>query len=307
MELKRHKQYIVEWGSISSEVISASRRLSKMIWKHSFDKMTYYSWDEKKPYIEGEFEFDFSSVGFDIDIPFTVTYTIYITNTKEEYDNLFSNVNGDESANSSTDFENHRINIVSGMIGGYPSPDFLSNVMHEVDHVFEYMKGFKKNTTLYDRVINGINSDDTYVKTVATLMYYCFKHEQDAFVHGFYGALCQNKYDGDFKAALYGLSEYYNLSKIKLIVQHEYNREEIKAACSKLGTSYEHVIRFATYIAKRMENKLFKAYMRYCIQKSKITAEGIIQKNKMNPFIFNEYKKIYKNLALKEEKYIDKP
>lgn len=299
----KHKQYIFEWGGVSSDVIKASSRLGIEIWKHSSNSKVYYSYNKQVPYIEGEFEFDFSTVGFDIDVPFTVTYTIYMTDNKKEYDMLFMDVNGDESTNSSTDMCNHRLNIVSGMIGGNPSPDYLSNVMHEVDHVFEYTKGFKKNATLYNNVITGINSNNEYVKAVATLMYYCFKHEQDAFVHQFYGALVQNNYNGDFENALYGYSEFMNLSNIKATVLHKMDRNEVNNACAELGTSFEHVKRFSAYILNKMKNKLFKAYKRYCTVKKNITAEGIIQKNRIKPFIFNGYKERYKNIEIKEEKY----
>jgi len=49
MILGKHKQYIVEWGSVSSDVIKASSVLSKKIWKDSYEKLVYYSWDESKP------------------------------------------------------------------------------------------------------------------------------------------------------------------------------------------------------------------------------------------------------------------
>lgn len=302
----KHKQYIVEWGGVSSEVIKASSRLVKAIWNHSKESSVYYDYDGGVPYLQGEFEFDFSSVGLDVDIPFRITYTIYVVDNLKEYNALFADVNGDESANSSSDLETHRINIVSGLIGGYQSPDFFSNIMHEVDHIFEYLKGYKKNDTLYDKVINGINSNDEYVKGVSMLMYYCFKHEQDAFVHGFYGALVQNKYDGDFEHAIYNFSEYSNLINIKLTVLHKFDRNEVKRACNELGTSFEHVSRFSAYIVNKMKNKLFKAYTRYCIQDKKRLIGEIIQQNKMKPFMFNEYQKRYKDLIIQKPKYIDK-
>lgn len=301
-----HKQYIVEWGSVSSDVIKASANLAKTIWKKSFDQARYYSMDKDKPYVEGEFEYDFKTVGFDIDVPFIISYTIYITDNIDMYNSLFADVNGDESANSSTDFENHRINIVSGMIGGHPSPDFIANVMHEVDHVFEYMKGYKKNDALYNRVVNGINSGNEYIKSVATLMYYCFKHEQDAFVHEFYGALVQNQYNGNFDNALYNFSEYANLFRIKMFVTHDLNRENVKRACVELGTSFEHVLRFSNYISKKMKNKLFNAYKRYCVTAKKTTFEEIRQRNSVKQILFNEYRERYKDLIIKEEKYIDR-
>lgn len=304
--MEKHKQYIFEWGGVNSEVIKAANILAKTIWKDSMNVGVYYSNTEQVPYVEGEFDFDFSSVGFEIDKPFKVTYTIYITDNIQEYNQLFSNVNGDESANSSTTFDEHRMNIVSGMIGGKPSPDYLSNVLHEVDHVFEYMKGYKKNQPLYTKVLEGINSDNEYVKAVAILMYYCFKHEQDAFVHQFYGALVQNQFNGSFEDAIYGYSEYSNLSNIKFNIFHKMDRNGIKQACKELGTSFEHIQRYSAYISKKMKNKLFKAYNRYLtVKQNKLKIEGILQQNRIKPFIFNEFKKRYKNIIIKEEKYIE--
>lgn len=307
MILGKHKQYIVEWGSVSSSVVKASNILSKAIWKDSFKKRVNYSWDENKPYIEGEFDFSFDDVGLDVGSIYKITYTFYMVDNIAQYNRLFSNVNGDESANSSSDFINKRINIVSGIIGWSPSPDFLSNVMHEVDHIFEYSKGFKKNETLYNEILYGLNSDDEAKKTVARLMYFGFKSEQDAFVHQFYGSLVQNKYEGDFDTALHKISEYGNLLNAYVDFVHgRVPRNEIIKACNELGTSFEHVIRFSHYIKNKMMNKLFKAYNRYMINSAKgVTMESIHQKNGAKRMLFAEYQERYKNMEIKKEKYIE--
>ena len=305
--MRKHKQYIVEWGSVNDNVIRASKVLSKAIWKDSFDKRRYFSMGNNKPYLEGEFEFNFDDFGFGYGEIYKITYTIYIVRDIDEYNQLFMKASGDESSNSSSDFIEKKINIVSAMIGGYASPDFLSNIMHEVDHIFEYSKGFKKNESLYQRVLDGINSDNEAVRNVSILMYYGFKGEQDAFAHQFYGMLVQNDFEGDFQTAL-RISEYDNLMRAYLNVIHgDTPRSEIISACKELGTSFEHITRYFNYIKKKMEGKLFRVYTRYMANKTRnATFESMRQKNTVKHMLFLEHKKVYSDLEIKEEKYIDK-
>jgi hypothetical protein len=42
------------------------------------------------------------------------------------------------------------------------------------------------------------------------------------------------------------------------------------------------------------------------VKQNKLKTEGILQQNRIKPFIFNEFKKRYKNILIKEEKYIEK-
>ena len=121
----------------------------------------------------------------------SVAYVLYFTNSLEAYNYLVRTVGSD--ANSEADYEARTLKIVSGYIGGYPSPDFLSTICHEVNHLFEYDKGREIQVGLYEKVKEMLTDEDENRQIVAKALYYTFAHERDAFVHQFYGFLCQEK------------------------------------------------------------------------------------------------------------------
>lgn len=77
-----------------------------------------------------------------------VTYILYISETTKEYNYIMQNIDAD--ANSESDYDNKSITIVSGYIDDYIAPDFLSNICHEVNHLYEYDNGRQKRVDLYE-------------------------------------------------------------------------------------------------------------------------------------------------------------
>ena len=55
--MRRHKQYILEWGSVSDTVEEISNKLPKKIWNDSKEKDVSLSGTYNIPFIEGEFDF----------------------------------------------------------------------------------------------------------------------------------------------------------------------------------------------------------------------------------------------------------
>ena len=76
-----------------------------------------------------------------------LTYVLYVSETTKEYNYIMQNIDAD--ANSESDYDNKSITIVSGYIDGYIASDFLSNICHEVNHLYEYDKGREKRVGLY--------------------------------------------------------------------------------------------------------------------------------------------------------------
>lgn len=298
--MRRHKQYILEWGSVSDTVEEISNKLSKKIWNDSKEKNVSLSDTYNIPFIEGEFDFKM----FDGYIA-TVSYTFFLVDNMQQYNSIFFNNGGDESSNSWSDYDEKRINIVSGIINGYVSPDFFENVMHEVDHIFEYSMGMKKNTKFYDFVKDNLSNYDENVRLVSILIYYGFKHEQDAFVHQFYGRLLQEKYRGTFNDALLTLSEYKNYYQYFDIVFRKKEKSIIEKACSSIGISYNALRRHSKRCLKKFENKLFKAYTKYVVNScTKNPIASFESKNAASNLILSEYKKRYTNIVLKNESYL---
>ena len=78
--MRRHKQYILEWGSVSDTVEEISNKLSKKIWNDSKEKDVSLSDTYKIPFIEGKFDFKM----FDGYIA-TVSYTFFLVDNMQQY------------------------------------------------------------------------------------------------------------------------------------------------------------------------------------------------------------------------------
>ena len=76
-----------------------------------------------------------------------LTYILYVSETTKEYNYIMQNIDAD--ANSESDYDSKSITIVSGYIDGYIASDFLSNICHEVNHLYEYDNGREKRVGLY--------------------------------------------------------------------------------------------------------------------------------------------------------------
>ena len=145
-----------------------------------------------------------------------LTYVLYVSETTREYNYIMQNIDAD--ANSESDYDNKSITIVSGYIDGYIASDFLSNICHEVNHLYEYDKGREKRVDLYDKVreLIGFQKDEAYI--VGNAIYYSFHHEIDAFVHEFYGFLNQEKSNHLNFEQLLKYSEYMNALSIMYLL-----------------------------------------------------------------------------------------
>ena len=307
--MEKHNKYmLLEWGSVSDEVRDASYAIAHMIWNDSKEKEVYYSNDSHFPYIEGRFDADMEQFGFGIGKPLSISYTLYMLDSMAQYQLMFNDNNGDESSNSHTNFDEMRVGIVSAIIGGRISYDFVENIMHELDHVFEYSKGLKKNETLYNKVLNGLKSQNDDVKLVSALIYHCFPHEQDAFVHQFYGRLKQENYVGDYREARYRKSEYRNIFNEFDTIFRRIPRERAEAACKEFGLSYEAIRRYSKFSLKKFDSKLFRAFTKYQINMAtnKDPIGTFEHKTRANNMLFEEYAKRYDGLIIKEESYLNK-
>lgn len=76
-----------------------------------------------------------------------LTYILYVSETTKEYNYIMQNIDAD--ANSESDYDSKSITIVSGYIDGYIASDFLSNICHEANYLYEYDNGREKRVGLY--------------------------------------------------------------------------------------------------------------------------------------------------------------
>ena len=219
-----------------------------------------------------------------------VNYILYVSETTKEYNYIMQNIDAD--ANSESDYDNKSITIVSGYIDDYISPDFLSNICHEVNHLYEYDNGREKRVDLYDKVreLIAMKNNDAYI--VGNAFYYSFQHEIDAFVHQFYGFLKQEKPNHlDFEQLL-TYSEYMNALSAYKFVYNKRNDKKVMNWINYLGYDRKSYFKRLKYGLKKLFTKIKNAYLRYKLENRQMT-EGAIHRLQNNEKIRLEECKKY--------------
>ena len=219
-----------------------------------------------------------------------VNYILYVSETTKEYNYIMQNIDAD--ANSETDYDNKSITIVSGYIDDYISPDFLSNICHEVNHLYEYDNGREKRVDLYDKVreLIAMKNNDAYI--VGNAFYYSFQHEIDAFVHQFYGFLKQEKPNHlDFEQLL-NYSEYMNALSAYKFVYNKRNDKKVMNWINYLGYDRKSYFKRLKYGLKKLFINIKNAYLRYKLENRQMT-EGAIHRLQNNEKIRLEECKKY--------------
>ena len=262
-----------EWKNVSNNVKTVGNEIVELISNAAKQKIKT---DNVKlspvlgyPYVDGSFNYSFKDGSFGELDCIKVSYTVYMVDGYDEYNAIIRGENTMQ-LNSESDYEGKKMSIVSAFVGGYPSKDFTENVYHELNHLYEYSQGMQKNVNLYDIVVNVVNGNidsDELTKMIALTIYYTFKHEQDAFVHQFYGFLIQEHPDGDFEH-LIRYSEYPNLENALSSVMEKSNGSvtEIEKRLGVFGLTIAKYNKRISYGLPRLERKLKNAFRRYCIE-----------------------------------------
>lgn len=208
-----------------------------------------------------------------------LTYILYVSETTKEYNYIMQNIDAD--ANSESDYDNKSITIVSGYIDGYIASDFLSNICHEVNHLYEYDNGREKRVNLYDKVreLIGFQKDEAYI--VGNAIYYSFRHEIDAFVHEFYGFLNQEKPNHLNFEQLLNYSEYANALSAYKTVYSRRNDTKVMKWINYLGYDRKTYFKRLKHGLKKLFTKIKNAYLRYKLENRQMT-EGTIHRLQNN-------------------------
>lgn len=301
--MKKHKAYINEWKNVSDDVIRLTKILAGEIFKHSQSVPRKYSKVNHKVYLTGKFHCNIdeyfpndNKFGFDV---LDVEYVLYMVDSVQEYNSLSSD--GDSVANSSfSDYGNRKLTIVSGIIGGYMSPDYVQDIMHEVNHLFEYGNGMKKKVNLYDKAVELVknNKTESVASIVGKLTYMSFPHEIDAFVHQFYGFLIQNHPKGDFNSLL-RYSMYNNMVQLRYSLNGDVfeSSGNVNSVLKELGMNREQFNKRIHYAVSKLRRKLYNAYCRYRIEYTpNSTVESIIKHDAMYSDMFEKNRRRYSDI-----------
>lgn len=249
---------INEVKNVSNTVVELSNIICKEIIAQAKTTNIYDSTVTYRPFTEGCFKINATKFFRHID-ELTINYVMYIS--KEE--NILQMILNQSQYDNSADYENKSITIVSGFVLNNVEEHFNAKVMHEVNHLYEYDNGMQKRVNLYNKALemitDKINKDRAYV---GRNMYYSFKHEQDAFVHQFYGYLKQNKPKHPFNDLIWK-SEYKNVYNVYGYLCNNYYKETIQAAIKELGFSPNAFMNMIEHRLDRLYGKLYNAFRRY--------------------------------------------
>ena len=265
---------LLEWLSVSDEVSEIAYNISDEIINDVSNRT-----DRKIgkinsiPFVEGNLTHKANGVIGNI----LVVYTIYYCNDDVDYRMLERN----GALNCFADSDNNTIYIVSALIRGRIKDGFVSDISHEVEHLYQYSNGMAKNVNLYDSIMNVINDNsiEDVKKYPAYLVYYTFKHEVDAFATQFYHMLKEYNSDVSFSEAK---SKFYicqAITGLNAAVNNELPPDDVKDGVRLIGLTlkqWKNRVKRGTY---RLEHKLMNVYHRYCIERLRsTTVEGIVSR-----------------------------
>lgn len=252
-----------EYKSIAGNVERYSEFISDLIYKdilNNIHRGYHLSPISSRLFLKGRKEV--SSIGLlDEECVLTIDYTVYVFDSINEYNQYIKN---NDMGNSECDWENKHIYFCLSIYkNGDKFPDFDATIQHEIQHIYQYSKGMTKNVDLYNKVTTIINGKeyDISKKLIATVLYFTFRHEQDAFANQFYAFLKQNNFSGRFEDALKhsmlnNFSKYVN--KLKGI-----DSTQLKNVLNnEFGLTLNSFNKRVEYSRKRLKKKLKNVYDR---------------------------------------------
>ena len=302
MGTKQHKQYIAEWKSINEDVKILSDYIAAAIWEDSQNLKPYLDKKNLKPFIKGNIIVDVNSCFKDDKKHFEINkldvkYIMYLVDSYDEYYNSLEH-------NSWSSYEDRTMTIVFAVIEGKVHPEFLSDIYHEVEHLFQYGMGMQKRIDLYDAIVEELqnNNNTELQKAMCRLIYYTFSHEQDAFANQFYAFLKTNKPTISFDELLYTSTEYVHFYNDLMHYNHNINknRDEGNELLQKLGMTFEQFNKRIHFGGKRLKNKLKNVYDRHQYELKESNFGLYKARNKIRWNVLMEYKKRYKDIKFED-------
>lgn len=252
---------LIEWESISDEVVDLAEFVGNAIIKDAAKQPKQKSTQTMAIFVENKFQIKINSFLKNGNI-LTVEYIMYFVQTEELYNYLIGRIGS--AANSEADEETNSIKIVSGFVNNEVMDDFIPTITHELEHLFQYGNGMKKRKTLYDKtqeLINlGRSNIDAYY--VGLCSYYSFKHEQDAFAHQFYSELMEKLPNDNFDSLLEKSPYKYMNNAYKVLVKIK-NKPTVINAIHSLDYSVRDFLKLVRYRRKRFFTKMRNVCFRY--------------------------------------------
>lgn len=202
------------------------------------------------------------------DTKISVAVQYYNFQTKEAYEEYkkYYYCNGGDSASQ------RRLSFIwvycYGISGGINVNELKNVVHHEVEHIYQYIKGkeiISKNLPLYNKAREYSNSVDEFERAIATIIYNHYDFEQDAMVNGLYGYLKSYQTYANAWNAVKESEIYHILTAIAESIKIlQDNSEYANNIClKKFNITLGQVISMGKYAMERLKIKIGKVLIKY--------------------------------------------
>ena len=279
--------FIQEWKSVSNDTVAIASAIGDEILKHSKNVKKQYGNIGNIPFKEGEFYEDAKGLLGNME-KLKVEYTIYYCENSCEYNFLSSHNN----LNCEADYEDEYIIIKMAYINDVLKNDFIDSVQHEINHLLQYSKGFKKTKrfdTLYKsivKILQDVKLSSIY-KIPAWLMYYTFRHEEDSFIAQYYSYLKRNftklreiDVQGGFDKTIKNFEPYRNIMDLGDKYNRYVENNDVKSCIEQMNINVESFEMRIEKGLRRLRRKLFHAYERHIIELGRsYTIDNIVRKD----------------------------
>lgn len=259
--MKYEKRKVIhESQGIADDVKLLSREISTKLFNSLTKNNTNYMNDGFIPFKIGEFHVD----------NLLIKYKIYFFKTENEKELILPTLN---DLNCEYNSKFNEIKIISYFVGHIPDKTLFSSICHEVNHMYQYSKGFTKNEDFYNKVIQmTLNGKSQSERIIGRLLYMCFAHEQDSFANDFYGKLVSD-FNDDNKLP-FEFSEVYEKSEMKnmdalMNVMETLSDSEIENILTVFPMSLTKFYDYVYRRYERLEKKLNMVYKHFISEYSK--------------------------------------
>ena len=198
-------------------------------------------------YFENEFDYNVKGIFKNIE-KIRVKYLVYLFSNQYECDYSLAN-NRKLQFICYADDKTNTIMVSSYLVKMQPPSDLYESIAHELQHLFEYGHGMKKNVSLYDNMVSALNNAKTqYEYDILMCLYYSFPHEQTAFLQQYYQKLHRSFRVDSFEDSIRqtGLSDFKKRLNNVCFLNKENNTytpkniKQFEDTLSKIGMSYKH-------------------------------------------------------------------
>lgn len=248
-----------ESKSVSDEVVRISEEIVAKITEDSENRKGFVGSVTNLVHKSGRFTYSTNSVIGDMTVEYTLFYFSGIAHYRYyEASGIF---------NCACDSDSNRIEVSGAVIGGVIEESFVTSIAHEVNHLYQYRKGFKRNDGLYGTIVDiAVDYNcDIQARVPSLLVYFTFGHEVDSFAVQFYQMLKHGTgdYKQGFESALLLFEPYTDIMWCVSYYKAHKNEDKVKEGIRLTGLTPKQWKIRVHFGLKRLRQKLYNAYCRY--------------------------------------------